>query len=68
MNSSIGHADVEEVGGESDVGLEVRLEETLSPDRSEDVTEKSEASEEAVRSDVGFAIIEVAEEEVLVES
>lgn len=68
MNSSIGHADVEEVGGELDVGLEVRLAETLLPDRSEDVTKEIEAPGAVVESDVAFAIVEVAEEEVLIES
>ena len=66
MNSSIGHVDAEEVGGELDVGLEVKLAETLLADRSEDVTEESEAPGGVVESDVGFTTVEVAEEEVLI--
>ena len=68
MSSSIGHADVEEGGGELDVGLEARLAETLLTDRLEDVTEELEAPGVIVKFDVAFAIVEVAEEEVLIES
>ena len=68
MNSSIGHAEVEEVGGELDVGLEARLAETLLPDRLEDVTREKGALDAVVESVVGFAIVEVTGEEVLIES
>lgn len=68
MSSSIGHAEVEEVGGALEVGLEVELAETLLSDTSEDVAEETEALEEIVESDVGYAVIEVADEEVNTDS